>query len=269
MVGVVAFSLVATLVANADTIAPVSSSSGFSSFDIANWQQTHLGYYQPGTPPAVNGYFVEPSGDHAPAASNTLTLTFGNGTTTPGQVLQEGVINGWAGGSGIFDPLEFLVSTNNTNYDNTDSLKISFNSKIQGFGVEMQDQNLSKQFTATMTAYDQGGNVLGATTLQSDSTGDPIYLGLLDSTSANIKSIVISDTSTPSSNANFFLIGSGDVMESGSGVTGSTGSSTATGSTGSSGPPINTGNVPEPGSVLLLAGGLGALVWKFRKSSKA
>jgi hypothetical protein len=120
---------------------------------------------------------------------------------------------------------------------------LDFSSPVSGVGAQIE-QNLISPYTGIITAYDSSNNVLGSFSLDGkpnlDSLGDnsAIFVGLHDLSGANIDHVTFADSGFPS--AGFLM----------------------------NGVSLQTNAVPEPSSLLLLAGGAISL-WILRRRQLA
>ncbi len=83
-------------------------------------------------------------------------------------------------------------------------ITLSFDDDVAGAGAFIQADSPS-QFTAQIEAFD-GATSLGSFTVTSDSTGQPLYIGVLDNTDANISSIVLTLSDTTGRSMTDFAI---------------------------------------------------------------
>lgn len=81
---------------------------------------------------------------------------------------------------------------------------LSFASGIQGAGAYLQ-ADAPGQFTASIQAFDSSNNSLGTFTATSDAAGDPVYIGVTDTSATNIASIVFSLSACSGNCADFAL----------------------------------------------------------------
>lgn len=169
--------------ASADNITTYSSRTLFGGNDTAVWgpssgaDNTNL----------ANPYSVTSSGGlgvtaSLPAGDNMQLLTQGTGVTN------------WDGNFAPGDRVLFADG-------GSDALTITFDNPIYGVGFQMQ-QNVVGAFTGTLSAYDSSGTLLGTFSEAGDSNGNndnsAIFLGLIDTSGANIAYITVSDAGDPS-----------------------------------------------------------------------
>jgi hypothetical protein len=132
---------------------------------------------------AVTGNFT--SGDNhglvavvCPASPTCSWVASGTG-------MNGGDTNIWA-----FDP-----SANGGSGAGTGPISLAFGKDVLGAGAWLEADSTST-YIAEIQVYD-GTTLLGSSTVTSDSNGDPVFLGLLDKTGADISSVVFSLTSCP------------------------------------------------------------------------
>jgi hypothetical protein len=138
----------------------------------------------------------------------------------------------WTGGFAAGDHLVWAF--NNATGTGTGALTLSFGAAVLAGGLELQ-ADAPGAFTAQVQAFD-GGSLLGTESLTSDTAGDPIFIGALD-TVAEITSLSFDLTSCAAGcDPHDFAV---DTLLSEN--------------------PSTTPPVPEPASVLLFGGALTAL----------
>ncbi len=98
----------------------------------------------------------------------------------------------WGGASSGFVAGDELIWTSDTGNSGNGPLSLTFASMIAGGGAFVQSDGPA-QFTAQLEAFN-GSTSLGFVTETSDGSGDPIYLGLQDTTGTNISALVFSIT---------------------------------------------------------------------------
>jgi hypothetical protein len=96
----------------------------------------------------------------------------------------------WANG---FTAGDTVVWTSDTGNSGNGPLTLAFGSPVSGAGALIQADGPA-QFTAKITAFN-GGTTLGTFSETSDSNGGAIYLGVFDSSGANITSVTYQLTS--------------------------------------------------------------------------
>jgi len=126
----------------------------------------------------------------------------------------------------------------------TGPITLAFGTALIGGGAWIQGDTAGV-YTAQIQAFN-GGTSLGSFTSTSDASGDPIFIGVLQSPSvANITSIVFSLTSCAGcSNLGDFAIDTLLMTDQ-----------------------TSTSSTPEPSSVALLGTGLAGMAWMLRKRS--
>ena len=139
---------------------------------------------------------------------------------------------------------DFTIWTINpsANPSNDGPLTLHLGTGVNGAGAWLQadETDVFDVFTAQLDVFNNS-TLLATYTVSSDSNGDPVFLGALDSTGSNITSLVFSVTAVPAdANVNDFAL---DTLLLNSPV------STAT---------------PEPGAFTLLAAGLAGTALKLR-----
>lgn len=201
------------VVAGADTVTTSTSRSSFGGNDTAVWG---------------------PSGgadNHALGDTYSVTSSGGLGITAslPSGDSME-LLTQPTSFYGNFAPGDRVLYTGGT----TDALTITFDNPVSGVGFQMQ-QDVFGAFTGSLLAYDSSGTLLGNFSEAGDSNANndnsAIFLGLLDTSGANISYITISDAGNPSAGLGINWLSLFDTSTS----------------------------VPEPSTVLLLSMGLLAL----------
>ncbi|HVN90076.1 MAG TPA: hypothetical protein VMT61_09710 [Candidatus Binataceae bacterium] len=166
--------------ARADTLTLITDQTNQKSDDSIDWSQlgadaTVLNASFSANTALNNGVSVALKG------SNSLTSVVC--TATPCS---------WGTGFTAGDTL--LWTSDNANGGNG-PLTLTFATPVFGAGALIK-ADLPGQFTAQIQAR-QNGKVLKSFTEKSDTAGDPIYIGVLDSTAANITGVVFSLSSCP------------------------------------------------------------------------
>jgi len=233
LVGCISLILLVTSVAQADSFQYISSVSG-GTVSTANWNTIGGNSYSLTQPPTA---FASGSTTQA-SNGNTIAITDTNGVTLTWY--EQG--NNWQGGGGAnnFSSGELLIGTYNpTSAEEPGlTLTLTFTQDIQEFLVDVQD-NQALTFDASISV--NGGQ---ASYSVPTSSGNPVALGVYDQTGADISSVTISVPTGGS--PGWFALGTADLVGS-----------------------VTNSAVPEPGSLLLMAGGIAALAWKARKRSRA
>ena len=232
-----------TLIMIASSGAQASTTQLFSTFannDSANWQNLGLGLGQcVGT--ASAGFCTTPSFVNTVSSTpggHTLTISF---SSPNGQIWQDETTNSSLTFNGGFPVNQYLLASDDPS--GTDTLTINFSTAISAFGVYIQEFDyVTQSFSASIGSDDGSTYTVGPTTTSSS----PVFIGLADSgNQANIHSITI--TTSSSGEQGDFVIGTA-IFNDGNATVVST---------------------PEPGSILLMAGGLAALGFKLRKRARA
>src|SRR5579875_2848404 len=98
----------------------------------------------------------------------------------------------WGGVSSGMSAGDELLWTSDTGNGGNGPLTLTFNHKISGGGAFVQSDTPG-QFTAQIQAFN-GATSLGTVSEQSDANGDPIYIGVKDTSGPNIDKLVFSLT---------------------------------------------------------------------------
>jgi hypothetical protein len=217
------------------TIIFVTTQAGLSPNDSFTWGQ--LGGDQTTIPNNFSAVSV-----------NSLHLTGAFGTSPNDGVVADACpaspsCSWTTSGSGINAGDSLIWAFDNTANNGTGPVTFTFGSSIFGAGAWIQ-ADTSGSYTVKLELFN-GGTSLGSNTTTSDGSGDPVFFGAFDNTTADVTKAVFSLTSC-----------------AGCGGTGDLGDFV-----------IDTlqikgvpATVPEPASFLLFGGGLAALAWKNRKS---
>jgi len=238
------FSALATALVTAaslhgDVITQITSPGGLASNDSVNWSQ--LGADQttiPNTFSAVSVLGNAISGSFATSTGQVATVCpVGTGTCS------------WnTSGTGINAGDTAIWTINpSANPSNDGPLTLAFGTGVLGGGAWLQanETDIFAVFTAQLNVYNNA-TLLATYTVNSDSNGDPVFLGALDSTGANVTSMIFSVTAVPAdANVNDFAL---DTLLLTSPVSSST---------------------PEPASFGLLTAGLAGLAWKLRRRTSS
>jgi hypothetical protein len=178
LIGLAAIVLSATI-ARADSLAVVTSQAGQGANDSIGWSV--LG----ADATAIPASFPKVS---AGGLGVTGTLV---GVGSLVSVVCPAVPCSWGGSTG-FASGDHLIWTADAGVSGNGPLKLAFGSKIFGAGAKIEADGPS-QFTARIEAFN-GAVSLGFFTVTSNVNGDATYIGVNDSTAANISSIVFSLT---------------------------------------------------------------------------
>ncbi len=101
----------------------------------------------------------------------------------------------WTGGTG-FTAGHSLLWTSDAGNGGSGPVTLTFSKSVAGAGALIQ-ADLPGAFTAQLQAYN-GSTLLATYTQASDTAGDAVYLGIVDSTGANISKVVYSLTACKS-----------------------------------------------------------------------
>jgi hypothetical protein len=175
--------LLATAGARADSVAVVTSLGGLSANDTIVWSQLGADATTLTATPAFTS-------THGLTGSVTL---FGPSSLVA--VVCPETLCSWnlAGLTG-FAAGDSLIWTADAGNSGNGPLTLNFTSKnVSGAGALIQADGPA-QFTANIQAFN-GGTSLGSFPVTSDVSGDAIFIGVLDSTAANITKVVFSITS--------------------------------------------------------------------------
>jgi len=172
--------LIAAAPVLADNLSLITTSGGQSANDSIQW--SHLG----GDATSLGTSFPISS---EKGLNVTCGLT-GSGSLTA--LLCPASPCSWGGASSGMVAGDELVWTSDTGNSGNGPLTLSFNNSVSGGGAFVQ-ADTPGQFTAQIQAFN-GANSLGTVSEQSNSTGDPIYIGVKDTTGPNINKLVFSLT---------------------------------------------------------------------------
>jgi centrosomal CEP192-like protein len=185
--------LFATAAARADSVAVVTSLGGLSANDTIAWSQ--LG--ADATDLTANPSFTS-------THSLTGSVTLAGPHSLIAVVCPETLCSWNVAGTTGFSTGDSLVWTADTGVSGNGPLTLNFTSKnVSGAGAFIQADGPA-QFTANIEAFD-GGTSLGSFPVVSDGTGDATFIGVLDSTAANITSVEFSITSCTGDCSDFAL----------------------------------------------------------------
>jgi hypothetical protein len=171
-----------TTFAWADTVNVVTTQSGQNATDSIGWSQ------EGGDGTILGTNFNAKSAGAAPAS---VTLTGANSIVS---VVCPASQCSWAGAAGgtNFAAGDSLIWTSDASNGGNGPLTLTFSTKISGAGALIQSDGPS-QFTAQIQAFN-GTTSLGTFPVTSDSSGNAVYIGVLDKTAPNISSVVFSIT---------------------------------------------------------------------------
>jgi hypothetical protein len=183
----------------------------------------------------IGGAFSGDAGLVADVCPASPSCTWGSPSSTPP--------NFTAG-----DALVYAFDPNGSggNGAGTGPISLTFSTPVFGAGAWI-DADTNGTYTATIAAYNAGGLIFTSSGQTSDSSGDPLFLGVLDST-AEITQIVLTLTSCPGC--------------------GQPGNDTGDFAMDTLLMTDQTSSVPEPSSVLLLGSGLVGMAWTLRRRSR-
>jgi hypothetical protein len=103
----------------------------------------------------------------------------------------------WGGGNGGSTPFsagDLLIWTSNSESGANGPLIFELSPAVSGAGALIQE-DAPGQFTAQIEVFN-GQTLLGSFKEQSDTAGDPIYIGVIDSSGTNINKVILSIIST-------------------------------------------------------------------------
>ncbi|HUB79933.1 MAG TPA: PEP-CTERM sorting domain-containing protein [Bryobacteraceae bacterium] len=176
-----------------------------------------------------------------------LTITDGEGAIF--EAGSGGTFN-WPVGS-VFTSGSFLLGTNlNSSLEpdsaQQDTMTLTLSQPVSAFGIFIQDFDTADSFSATIGTTSDGG---ASFTQSSGSDGSAFFIGLYDvNGDADISDIELTTTQAANNGTpGYFVIGAAQFNQGNETVS----------------------SVPEPGTILLAAGGLAALGWKARKRVRA
>jgi len=173
---VVALVLFATS-AWADTFNLVTSQAALAPNDSTNWAQ--LG---------PDGTVIPNGATATSAAGNTITSFFdGFGGGLNGLTSVQCPANPSCSWTGGFTPGDTLIWTFDGS-NGSGALLNYFTNAVSGAGLALQADALGS-FTAEVQVLLTNGNVSTLYTVNSDASGDPVFLGIVDATGANIAAI--------------------------------------------------------------------------------
>ncbi len=152
---------------------------------------------------------------------------------------------GWfGGGTTIGWTNQYLLGTDDTSPATPDRLTLTFSTPVSEFGALIEAWAYSQPFVASIV--DINGS---ASSISVSSTSAPMFLGVDDTSGANITSLTFDVTGSGSDHD--FALGPGTMVF------------------GAGSPPPNGPSAPEPASLLLMGSGIAALLWKARKRFSA
>jgi hypothetical protein len=175
--------LFATALARADSVAVVTSLGGLSANDTIVWSQLGAD---------ATDLSATPSFTSTHGLTGSVTLA---GPHSLVAVVCPETLCSWnLGGLSGFSAGDSLIWTADTGNSGNGPLTVNFTSQnVAGAGALIQSDGPA-QFTANIQAFN-GGTSLGSFPVTSDSNGDATFIGVLDSTAANITKVTFSITS--------------------------------------------------------------------------
>ena len=179
----IAMMLLAVALARADSISLVTSMSGLGGNDSVEWSQ--LGADATDLPASFG--FTSSNG-----LSGTVSLSGAHSLVSV--VCPAGPACSWnlgVGGVG-FNADDTLLWTADAGNGGNGPLTLNFSSvSVAGVGALVQADGPSK-FTAQIQAFNGGTSLGGPFSVSSDAMGDAVFVGVLDSSGANISRVVFS-----------------------------------------------------------------------------
>jgi hypothetical protein len=173
----------ATTAARADSVAVVTSLGGLSANDTIVWSQ--LG---------VDATDLTATPSFTSTHSLTGSVVLAGPHSLVAVVCPETLCSWNLGGLSGFNAGDSLIWTADTGNSGNGPLTLNFTSKnVAGAGAFIQADGPA-QFTANIEAFN-GVTSLGSFPVLSDVSGDATFIGVLDSTAANITSVVFKITS--------------------------------------------------------------------------
>ena len=170
--------LVGISAALADNVVLITNPAGQQANDFLNWAQ--LG---------TNGTVLKSSFSATSTDGVRVTSGLTNANSVVSVVCPEGSCSWTMPGFTGFAAGDSLVWTSDAGNGGTGPITLKFGSKVFGAGAFVQADGPG-QFTAQIQAFN-GTTSLGSFTVASDESGDPVYIGVLDQTAANITSVII------------------------------------------------------------------------------
>jgi hypothetical protein len=182
-VGALVVVMLATAVARADSVAVVTSLGGLSANDTIVWSQLGADATDlTATPGFTSTHGL--TGSVSLAAPHSLVAV----------VCPETLCSWNVAGTTGFNAGDSLIWTADTGNSGNGPLILNFTSKnVSGAGAFIQADGPA-QFTANIEAFN-GASSLGSFPVLSDANGDATFIGVLDSTAANVTKVTFSITS--------------------------------------------------------------------------
>jgi hypothetical protein len=187
--GVVALSLIGVIVAQADTLQQITSSSAQGANDSLAWSQK-----------GADGTVLAASFTATTAITNSVTVSMGAANSIISVVCTANPCS-WTG-TGFTSGHSLLWSSDAGN-GGSGPVTLTFSKSVSGVGALVQ-ADLPGSFTGEIQVYN-GATLLATYTVASDAAGDPVYLGALDQSGPNINKVVFSLTTCASLCTDFGL----------------------------------------------------------------
>jgi Abnormal spindle-like microcephaly-assoc'd, ASPM-SPD-2-Hydin len=185
--------LLATAGAHADSVAVVTSLGGLGANDTIVWSQLGAD---------ATSLTATPAFTSTHGLNGSVTLVGPNSLVAV--VCPETLCSWNLGGLTGFATGDSLIWTADTGNSGNGPLTLNFTSKnVAGAGAFIQADGPA-QFTANIQAFN-GGTSLGSFPVVSDAGGDATFIGVLDSTAANITKVTFSITSCTGDCSDFAL----------------------------------------------------------------
>ncbi len=187
--GIAALTFASALAAHADTLAQVTSSSAQKANDSLSWSQK-----------GADGTVLGASFSASTANANSVTVNMGAANSIISVVCSATPCS-WTGTG--FTAGHSLLWSSDAGNGGSGPVTLNFSNSVSGAGALIQ-ADLPGAFTGEIQVYN-GNTLLATYTVASDSAGDPVYLGAVDQSGANISSVVFSLTACASLCTDFGL----------------------------------------------------------------
>lgn len=182
--------LLAASAVRADSLTEITSLSARGANDTVNWSQLGEDATTLGTSfSATSSEGISVAGSFAGSTPTSIIAA-----VCPASPCS------WANGTGGATPLtaaDSLIWSSDAGNSGNGPLTFTLGRNVSGAGALIQE-DAPGQFTAEIQVLN-GGSSLGTLTESSDPNGDPIYIGVKDTTGANINAVVFSITNTTNS----------------------------------------------------------------------
>jgi hypothetical protein len=175
---VAVLSLLALGVGRADTLKQVTSAASQGSNDSLSWTQK-----------GADGTILPASFTANTAAANAVTVSLGAANSVVSVVCSASPCS-WTGTG--FTAGHSLLWTSDAGNGGSGPVTLIFTKSVAAVGALIQ-ADLPGAFTAQIQLFN-GATALGSFTVASDTAGDPVYLGAIDQTAANITKATFSLT---------------------------------------------------------------------------